>query len=74
MFRFKPDKEAKREKRDACMLDLQILNKLLERAARCTHDMSPKNDEASPRHYSYSEYRFFQREGGNLYVNPVHYK
>ena len=55
---------------------LQILNKLLERAARCTYEMSPKNDKADPYNYSvHSEYRYFERgQGGNLYVNPVHYR
>ena len=40
------------------MWSLQILNKLLERGARCTYEMNPKNE-------------YHMRERGNLYVNPV---
>ncbi|RVX23744.1 hypothetical protein CK203_000022 [Vitis vinifera] len=56
-LRFKPDKEAKREK-EMHMWSLQILNKLLERGARCTYEMNPKNE-------------YHMRERGNLYVNPL---
>ena len=61
MFRFKPDKKAKREKRDAHM-SLQILNKLLELGARCTYEMNPKYEE---------EFLLLDYERGDLYVNPV---
>ncbi|KAJ9697574.1 hypothetical protein PVL29_009414 [Vitis rotundifolia] len=49
---------------------LQILNKLLERAARCIYEMSPKNDEAGPRNYRiHSEYRYL--EGGEEVMTPI---
>ncbi|KAJ9697558.1 hypothetical protein PVL29_009403 [Vitis rotundifolia] len=40
-----------KEKKEMHVWSLQILNKLLERAARCTYEMSPKNDEAGPHNY-----------------------
>ena len=44
------------------MWSLQILNKLLERGARCTYEMNPKYEE---------EFLLLDYERGDLYVNPV---
>ncbi|XP_034691001.1 ankyrin repeat-containing protein ITN1-like isoform X2 [Vitis riparia] len=45
-----------KEKKEMHMWSLQILNKLHERAARCTYEMNPKNHEAG------SEYEYLIRE------------
>ncbi|KAJ9697567.1 hypothetical protein PVL29_009409 [Vitis rotundifolia] len=60
-----------KEKKEMHVWSLQILNKLLERAARCTYEMSPKNDEAGRRHHHISsEYRYFDR-GGAWVMTPI---
>ncbi|XP_034690346.1 uncharacterized protein LOC117917962 isoform X2 [Vitis riparia] len=61
-----------KEKKEMHVWSLQILNKLLERAARCTYEMSPKNDKADPYNYSvHSEYRYFERGQGAWGMTPI---
>ncbi|RVW13770.1 hypothetical protein CK203_083646 [Vitis vinifera] len=61
-----------KEKKEMHIWSLQILNKLLERAARCTYEMSPKNDKADPYNYSvHSEYRYFERGQEAWGMTPI---
>ncbi|XP_034690351.1 uncharacterized protein LOC117917965 [Vitis riparia] len=61
-----------KEKKEMHVWSLQILNKLLERAARCTYEMSPKNDKADPYNYSvHSEYTYFERGQGAWGMTPI---
>ena len=55
-----------KEKKEMHVWSLQIMDKLLEHAARHTDEINPN--------CCYSEYEYFRRGGGNLYVKPVHCK
>ena len=65
-----------KENKEMHVWSLQLMNKLLKHAERRTHEVNLNKYEQNRRHYgaSSSEYGYFQRGEGSLYIDHVHYK